>query len=247
MLRVVDSCACANRWRAHSEAVALFCCGLMLCVLLAPPLRAAPVVAGMALLAALAGARVPARDYLRALLVPVAFLVTSAAALSVSVTWNHGPHLAYSPAGAHTALEAGLRAFAAISVTMLFAFTVPFPQWLALLRRLHTPESLLDLILVTYRTIFLLDDGLASIVRAQTGRLGYRDARRAHRSVSLAAGALFLRSLNQARRLERGLAARNYSGRLTVLLPPSATRARHLTLALAVPALVAAAAFLPLS
>jgi cobalt/nickel transport system permease protein len=246
MLRQVDTAACANRWRAHSEAVAVFCGGLMLCALLAPPLRAAPAVAGVALLAALAGARVPARDYLRALLMPVAFLATSAAALCVSISWSHGPHFAYSPVGAHTALEAGARAFAAICVTMLFAFTVPFTQWLALLRRLRTPEPLLDLILVTYRTIFLLDDGLASIVRAQTGRLGYRDARRAHRSVALAAGALFLRSLDQARRLERGLAARNYTGRLTVLLPPSATRARHLALALAVPALVAAAAFLPL-
>jgi len=245
MLRQVDTSACTNRWRHHSEAVAVFCGGLMLCALLAPPLRAAPAVAGVAAGATLAGARVPPRDYLRALLVPVFFIATSAAALSISVTWTDGLRLAYSAVGARTALEAGLRAFGCIAVTMLFAFTVPFAQWLTLLRRLHAPEALLDLILVTYRTIFLLDEGLASIGRAQTGRLGYRDVRRAHRSVSLAAGALFLRSLNQARRLERGLAARNYSGRLTVLLPPSRTRARHLALALAVPALVAALAILP--
>ena len=70
MLRLVDTCACANRWRAHSEAVALFCCGLMLCALLVPPWPGATLVLLTAMIAATAGARVPARAYGRALLLP---------------------------------------------------------------------------------------------------------------------------------------------------------------------------------
>ena len=56
MLRLVDTCACANRWRTHSEAVALFCCGLMLCALLAPPWPGATLVLCTAMIAATAGA-----------------------------------------------------------------------------------------------------------------------------------------------------------------------------------------------
>lgn len=246
MLRSVDSCACANRWRAYSEAVALFCCGLMLCALLVPPWPGAALVLLTAALAATVGARVPARAYGRALLLPLGFLATSAVGLCFSLNWTDGWHFTYSPAGAATAWRVALRALGALSVTLLFAFTVPLPQWLSLLRRLHTPEALLDLLLLTYRTIFRLDDAVTAILRAQRNRLGYVNSRRALHSTGLAAGALFIRSLNQAQRLERGLAARNYTGRLTVLLPPSATRARHLALALAVPALVAAGAFLPL-
>ncbi|HOF09920.1 MAG TPA: cobalt ECF transporter T component CbiQ [Opitutaceae bacterium] len=235
MLRLVDTCACANRWRAHSEAVALFCCGLMLCALLVPPWPGATLVLLTAMIAATAGARVPARAYGRALLLPIGFLATSAIGLCVSLSWADGLHLAYSADGARTAWQAGQRALAAISVTMLFAFTVPLPQWLALLRRLHTPEALLDLILLTYRMIFQLDEGLAAILRAQRNRLGYASARRALHSSGLAGGALFIRAIVRSARLERGLAARNYSGRLAVLLPPSATRPRHLLLAAAVP------------
>nr|MBP8962907.1 hypothetical protein [Opitutaceae bacterium] len=54
-------------------------------------------------------------------------------------------------------------------------------------------------------------------------------------SSGLAGGALFIRAIVRSGRMERGLAARNYSGRLTVLLPPTATRPRHLLLAAAVP------------
>lgn len=244
MLKQVDTAACTNRWRNHSKAVAVYCGGLMLCALLVPPCPGALLVATVAMLSALAGARVQTRAYLRALSLPFGFLATSAAGLCISLNWANGWHVAYSPAGMHTALRAGLRALAAISVTLLFAFTVSVPQWLALLRRLHVPEALLDLILLTYRTIFLLDDGRLSILRAQRNRLGYRTWTSSLRSGSMAASALFVRALTHSQRLERGLAARNYEGRLIVLLPLSATRKRHLALALALPALLGVSAWL---
>jgi len=241
MLRHIDSNACANRWRTHSGAVAVFCCGLMLCAVLGPPWPGAPLVFVVAFTAAVAGARVPAGTYSRALLWPLGFVATSAVGLCFSINWHHGWHIAYNPTGAQTALCAGLRALAALSVTLLFAFTVPTPSWLTMLRRLRVPEALLDLILLTYRTIFLLDNGQTAILRAQRNRLGYRDARRSLHSCGLAVSALFIRAITHSQRLERGLAARNYTGRLVVLMPPSATRSRHMLLALAIPALIGAA------
>lgn len=244
MVRRVDSSACANRWRHHSEAVAVFCSGLMLCALLVPQWPGAPLILLVTTLAALAGARVPVSAYSRSLLLPLGFLATSAVGLCFSINWMGGWRIAYSPVGAQTAIAVSLRALAALSVTLLFAFTVPMPSWLAMLRRLHVPEALLDLILITYRTIFLLDEGQTAILRAQRNRLGYRDARLALRSCGLAASALFVRSIAHSQRLERGLAARNYTGRLVVLMPPSATKPRHLIAALAVPSLVAAFSWL---
>ncbi len=244
MLRSIDSCACTNRWRNHSEAVAVFCSGLMLCAMLVPPWPGAPLVVAVSLAAVLAGGGVSARSYLRSLVLPAGFLVTSAIGLCFSLGWTGGWHVTYSPLGAQTALATGLRALAAISVTMLFSFTVPMPRWLALLRRMRVPETLLDLILLTYRTLFLLNDGLTAILRAQRNRLGYRTPSRAFHSGGLAACALFVRAINHSQRMERGLAARNYTGRLVVLLPPSSTRLRHLLLALAVPIFIGIAALL---
>lgn len=239
MLRHIDSCACASRWRFHSEAVALFCGGLMFCALIAPPLTGAPLVFVASCIAAIGYAGTPPKAYFRALLLPTGFLLTSVIGLCFSLDWSHGFHLTFSLQGANTALQTGLRALAALSVTLLFAFTVPLPQWLSLLRGLRVPEAVLDLILLTYRNIFLLDDGLTAISRAQRNRLGYSDFHRSLRSCGLATGALFMRGITRSMRLERGLAARNYAGCLLVLIPSSDTRAHHFFLAAAVPLLLA--------
>jgi len=154
------------------------------------------------------------------------------------VRLDHGLSFAYSAEGFRTAWHSVLRAWAASAVLLLFAFTVPIPQLIALLRRIRTPEVLLDLMHLTYRTLFILDKSRVALLLTQRNRLGYRNLRTALRSAAQAAAALFVRALLQSVRLERGLGARGYQGRLVVLLPPSATRARHLVLALAIPALL---------
>lgn len=241
MLHAIDACAHTNRWRAQSGPVALFCAGLMACVLLAPPLAAGPLVAVAASAAAVAGARVPARLFFRTLLVPAGFLAAGALALCISLDLAHA-RIGLSAEGAATALATGLRSIGAVTVTLCFACTVPTAQWIGLLRRARMPEPVLDLMLLVYRTLFVLDAELRAIRRAQDNRLGFRTARLAWRNTARAAAALFLRSLQRAERLERGLAARGYTGALPVLTPPSAATRGTYALAGAVPALVTVAA-----
>lgn len=240
MLRRVDTSAHLNRWRDKSGPVAVLCAGLMLCALLLPPWPGALFVLGVALSAAVAGAGVPVGVVARAFAAPLGFLLTSAGVLCVSVRWSEGgPHFVFAPAGLVTAATAGARALAAVGVTLLFALTVPLTQQLDLLRRLRVPEVLLDLMLLTYRTLFLLDDCQREILHAQRNRLGYRTARLALHSSGLAAHALFCRAMERSARMERGLAARGYTGRLAVLLPTTRTRGIDYVFALAVPLAVA--------
>ena len=200
---------------------------------------------GTACVAALAGARVPARTYAMALLVPGCFIALSAAALCLSLDFATGhPTFAWSPAGVRQAVTTSLRSLAAISVTLLFACTVPCARWLVLLRRARMPESLLDLILLVYRTLFMLDEQRASLLRAQQNRLGYLNAHTALRSAGFAASNLFVRSLQRASRMERGLAARGYTDRLPTLLPPSTAARTDYAVALAIPAGIALVACL---
>ncbi len=241
MLHAIDACAHTNRWRTQGGPMALFCAGLMGCALLAPPLAAAPFVAAAASAAAVLGARVPAALFFRTLLVPAGFLATGALALCVTLDLQHA-RLGLSAAGAATALTTTLRAAACVTVTLCFACTVPTAQWIALLRRARVPEVVLDLLLLVYRTLFVLDAEFLAIRRAQDNRLGFRTARVAGRNAARAVAVLFLRSLQRAARLERGLAARGYVDRLPVLTPPStATRGTYAVAAL-LPALVAVAA-----
>ena len=244
MLRAIDACAHTNRWHANSGPLALFCAGMMACVLAAPPLVAGPLVWAAAGTAAVAGAGVPARLYVGAMLVPAGFLLTSGAALCVTLGFSdHGVVLGLSGAGAWTAVQAGLRAAGALAVTLCFACTVPTASWMALLRRARVPEPLLDLILLIYRMLFVLDETRLAILRAQDNRLGFRTAQVALRSTALAAASLFLRCLQRAARLERGLAARGYTDRLVVLPPAMAAAPGAYAAAAAVPLALAGLAF----
>lgn len=240
MLREIDACAAGNRWRGHPEACALYCAGLLACSLCLPAWPGALVCATAAALTALIGVGVPAALYLRALVPGLCFVLVGAIVMSMSLCWHDGLALTWDGVSAARAEEVSLRAFASLSVTVLFSCTVSVPRWLALLRRLRVPGAMLDLFLVCYRTVFLLDEARVSLLRAQNGRLGYASARAARRSSAMAAAGLFLRALAQAQRLERGLQARNYDGRLEVLPAPSRTKPIHLATAVAVPAALAA-------
>jgi cobalt/nickel transport system permease protein len=243
MLRAIEACANTNRWHRHTGPVALFCAGLMACVLLAPPLVAGPLVGAAAGLAAVAGAGVPARLFLGAMLVPLGFLATSALALCVTLGFDHGLTIGLSAAGAAMALRAEVRAAGALTVTLCFACTVPAAGWMALLRRAGTPEALLDLLMLVHRALFILDEARISMVRALDNRLGFATKRLMLRSAAQAMALLFLRSLDRAARLERGLAARGYVDRLPVLPPEAAASPVGWMLAAGVPALLGAAAF----
>lgn len=240
MMRRVDLSAHQNHWQGQSGPVAVLCAGLMLCALLLPPWPGAPFVLAIAFTAAVAGARVPAGVFIRALIVPLGFLLSGAIVMGLSIRWEAGPRFGFAPSGLATAALAGARALAAAAVTLLYALTVPLTQQLHLLRRLRVPEALLDLMLLTYRTLFLLDDCQRAILRAQHNRLGYRNARLALQSGGLAAHALLCRAMARAARLERGLAARGYAGRLTVLLPQDRARTANYALASLLPLALAA-------
>jgi cobalt/nickel transport system permease protein len=88
---------------------------------------------------------------------------------------------------------------------------------LSLLRRWRVPGVLTELIGLMYRLLFVFDRTLHAMIRAQGCRLGYRNLRTSYRSLGTALAALFIRSVDRAHRLERGLAARGYHGELRVL------------------------------
>ena len=78
---------------------------------------------------------------------------------------------------------------------------------------------MIELILLTYRLIFVFVERALTGRQAQAARQGYSRVDRSVRSLGLLAGNLFQRALAQARRLEIGLMARGYAGKLRVLAP----------------------------
>jgi cobalt/nickel transport system permease protein len=228
----IDRYAWTNRWHAHhpGERLLLAGGGLVLTTLL-PPLTAGPMILAVMSLATTLGARVPVGAWLRVMAIPAGFLLTSTPFLALSLDLSDSVRLAYSPAGAMTALDVTLRSLAALSCLTLLVMTTPVIELVALLRRLRVPSAIVEIMLLIYRLIFLFMDEAIAGQHAQTARQGHSTLRRSLRSLGQLIATLLQRALARGRRLEIGLAARGFEGELRVLTPKRLLSWRRLSAA----------------
>lgn len=219
---LIDQSAYASRWRQVTPGAkaCLALAGMIAAFVAASPLVAA-VLAGVLVLLACLGAGVSFRLYLRVAAPAAGFLALSSLSLLFS--------LEIDPAGAlawHLAPEAlpriaalAARSLAALAALLLLVLTTPLPDLIGLLRRLRVPETLLDLMVVCYRMLFVFSEALHDTLTAQHARLGYVSTGRSLRSLGLLAANLAVQVWQRARALHLALLARNGDGPLRVLAP----------------------------
>lgn len=211
----IDRAACLSRWRKRPVAEkALLSLGMLVLAIALPPWPGAAMV-GLAMLAVtFLAARVPFGIWCAAAAAPAGFLLTGAATLLVSL----GPHgLALAPEGAAQAGLLVLRSMAALSCLLLLSLTTPVTDLLSGLRRLGVPRDIVEVALLMYRFLFLLADQALAMNHAQQARLGHSTRRRWLRSLGRLVANLLPQTLDRARRLEAGLAARGWEGEMRVL------------------------------
>lgn len=217
-MQAIDHYAWTNRWRNRHPVEKLLPALTLLALTLAlPPLTIGPLVLAGTLLATVLGAGIPLKTVLNVLAAPAAFLLAGVPFLAISVSFNDGFSIRFSPEGLRLALETLVRALAATSCLTALILTTPLTDLVPLLRRVGVPSGIVELILLIYRLIFVFAERALTGRQAQAARLGYSNVRRGIRSAGWLAGALFQRALERARRLELGLIARGYAGELRVL------------------------------
>jgi cobalt/nickel transport system permease protein len=218
-MRHLDAIAHANRLTARAALEkAVFAGGLVALDLALPVWPVAPLVLLLAL-GGLALARIAWRDILAALAVPVGFLLAGALGLALTLAPDF-PYLAPAPDQGRAALAVTMRALAAVAALIFLALTTPIHDLADLLERARVPAPVIELARLVYHLLFLLIDTAFAMQAAQAARQGWRDGRRSLRSLGLLLAALLPRALDRARRLEIGLAARGFDGRLRVLCEP---------------------------
>jgi cobalamin biosynthesis protein CbiM/cobalt ECF transporter T component CbiQ len=216
--------AFVNAWRHRNpwEKV-LFGGGLLMVALLVPPFPWCVAIAAFVTLAATVGAKIPVWSWLGVLAVPVSFAVLTALGILVQIdSSGAGFSLGFDWNGVPFAGGLLLRSLAAISCLAFVGWTTPLMELIPVFQRLGIPAVLIDLALMIYRFLFVTAMTLGEMRRAQSWRLGRADYRSRIRALSMLAGGLFMRCVQRARRLEDGIAARGYRGRLWVLAPRKA-------------------------
>ena len=218
-MRLIDRSAQTSRWRSvpTAEKLALSLSAMLVAVLSASLPVKALILAAMAGLAVF-GAGVSLRDYLRAFAVPAGFIATGVIAQALTLSWNGGPVIGLAgPEELLLAARYAVTAFASISALLLLALTTPLTRLIEWLERRGLNPHIADIALVMFRMIWLTLDCLESGERALKGRMGHRNFRGILTSHGLLLAALLPRVFSRAGRLETGLAARGYAGRLVFL------------------------------
>ena len=232
---MIEQSAYANRWRQVSPlAKALFAGGGFLAAFVAGTPQAAVVVAGVLAAATLVGADIPAWRYLRIALPALFFLGISCMSLAFSLSVNHetdAMSFVLAPTGMAKVTEVGARSLGALAALLFLVLTTPLIDLIALLRRLKTPEVLLELMVLCYRMLFVFSEAMHDTVTAQSARLGYATPRLALRSLGGLAANLTVQVWQRAHGLHVAAQARNNDGPLRFLEPVFENARRDIVMA----------------
>lgn len=218
MVHLIDCYAYTSRWRhRHPAEKATFAGGLLLLSFFTP-LSGLLLILLTVSLVALLGARIPGALYGRVIAIPLAFILIGASSLLVTLSIQSGHlHIGFAKSGALPAIQLVARAIAAASCLVFFSLTTPTADWMPLLRKFYVPAVVVDLMLMTYRLLFVFAERLSTLQQAQAARLGNLTFRSRIRSTGLIGANLFIRSLDRARRIELGMEARCYNGEIPCL------------------------------
>lgn len=235
MIHAIDRYAYSNAIRqvdpAQKGGLALLALGL--CLTLDRPLVSLFTIGWMLGLSRF-WAQVPIGMAGRMLFVQGFFLAISVVGVAVSVTfgldtatgwgWQLGP-LRFTSSPSALVLALGLlgRTLGCVAALNFLILTTPLVDVIEVLRRLRLPEVLIDVMTVTYRTIFVLLESVQRIIVAQAARLGYSNPRRALASTAQLASQILLDTYRRSHQMQQSLESRGMAGPLRVL-PMTYTR-----------------------
>ena len=213
------------RYENAGEKFAFAVLTLLICVV-SRSIAVAGIVLAVTGTLTVAKGGVPVLRYLKFLTIPLAFLFLSTAAILFHISrtpmdlfaiplgnW----YLTTSMSSLLYAVQLILTALSAVSCLYFLSFTTPITDILEVLRRLHCPKLLIELMLLIYRFIFVLLDTASAITTSQHCRLGNRDYKTALKSCGLLGSALMLRAVTRSNRLYTAMEARCYDDTIRVL------------------------------
>ncbi len=218
---LIEQCAYANRLRLVTPAAkGIFClCGVIASFSAGTPAAACGVAAALASVTVL-GAGIPMGRYLRVAAPALLFLGTSALTLAVSLTpesLNNGFSIRIERTSVQAAAQVVGRSLGGMAALLFLAMTTPLTDIIGLLRRLRTPETLLDIMVLCYRTLFVFSEAVRETTTAQSARLGYATTRHALRSMGILTANLTVQVWQRSQALHVAAMSRNGDGPLRFL------------------------------
>jgi cobalt/nickel transport system permease protein len=166
-------------------------------------------------------AGIPMRKYLKLLFIPVTFLIISVVTILISVSkvdtylWSieiFNNYVGITRSSLHDSILLSTRVFASISSTFFLGLTTPLNNMIKVLKRLHLPSSLIELIVLIYRSIFIFLEEASDIYNGQELKFGYSNIKNSLRSTSLLIRSLFTKVMLKFNEMVVVLECKLYDG-----------------------------------
>ncbi len=233
---LIEQSAYTNRWRRVSPAAkGLFSlCGLVAAFAAATPATACGIAAVLWAVTVL-GAGIPPGRYLRVAAPALLFLFVSTMSLAVSLRIGGSAgdvSLRLAQTGYAKVAQVCGRSLGGLAALLFLALTTPLIDIIALLRRLKTPEVLLDIMVLCYRTLFVFSETVHDTITAQSARLGYATARLTIRSLGGLVANITVQVWQRSQALYLAAMARNNDGPLRFIEHTYPNSARDVCIAL---------------
>jgi len=190
----------------------------LLCIILSTRM-VLPLAVFFCCLAGMLVVRIPGRLLLVRLTAPIgvvgmlfilqSFLFGQTEMVTVSIL---GIKLTVLKEGVWRGLLLGSKVLGAVSIMLLFSLVTPAHRIFHALLWFRLPRGWVEIAMLMYRYIFSLLDDTADVAAAQRVRLGYNGIQRSLSSIGRLAGAVLIRSLDQAAHTHEAMTLRGYRG-----------------------------------
>ena len=224
---LIDKLAYSSKLRYKSPNLKAFLAigSLVICIVLSRLIISLIILLSMGILTVFIG-KTPLLRYLKLMLIPLLFLFLSTIAIIFNISnepldffsFKIGiKFISVSYYSLYFALNLILTALASVSCLYFLTLTTPITDILNVLKKLHCPSIILELMLLIYRYIFVLLNTANSIQISQKCRLSNRNFKTSITAMGQMLSVLLVNSFKKASYLYDSMESRCFNGEINVL------------------------------
>lgn len=185
--------------------------------------------------------KLPFHRYVAFLSIPLTFIIMGSIAIAVDFgrnpmgifCLNFGWFYFYvSKVNLIKAASVILKALGAMSTMYMLTLSTSTDEIITVLRRMHIPKIIIELMNMIYRFIFIIMDAQSKMHNSAQSRLGYIDFKTSVYTFGNIASNLFIVSLKKANAYYNALESRGYNGELLFLEEEKKCKVAHMILAI---------------
>lgn len=172
-------------------------------------------------------AKIDLKNYIKLLKIPIYFLFMGIIVNLINISFDSkaliysisifNMYIGISKESFDTSIYILFRSMSCLTCVYFFVLTTPFNQLLFLLKRMHIPDTVIELTMLVYRFIFIFLEEVSDIRKSQQLRFGYIDLKTSYKSMGLLVNLLFKRLIKRYEDMSISLDMKLYDGKFHIV------------------------------